>query len=57
MYIQYVTLKGLCWAELSKAFMKQKLGYMIHKACIFKDVNKYEAEIKKTAFWAKNKQT
>ena len=59
MYIQYVTLKGLRWAELSKAFIKQKLEYVIHKACIklFKDVNKYETEIKKTAFWAKNKQT
>ena len=45
-----VTLKGLRWAELSKAFIKQKLGYVIHKACIFKDVNKYETEIKKTVF-------
>ena len=55
MYIHYVTLKGLRWAELSKAFIKQKLGYVIHKVCIFK-VNKYETEIKKTAFWVKNKQ-
>ena len=55
MYIQYVTLKGLRWAELSNAFIKQKLGCVIHKACIFEDVNKYETEIKKTAFWSKKK--
>lgn len=46
MYIQYATLKGLHWAELSNAFIKQKLGYVIHKACIFKDVNKYETDQK-----------
>ena len=56
MYIHYVTLKGLHWAKILKAFVNQKLEYVIHRACIFDDVNKYETKIKKTAFWArKNK--
>ena len=56
-YIQYVTLKGLHWAKILKAFINQKLGCVIHRACIFDDVNKYETKIKKTAFWVRKKQT
>ena len=57
MYIQYVTLKGLHWAKILKAFINQKLECVIHRACIFDDVNKYETKVKKIAFWARKKQT
>ena len=55
MYIQYVTLKGLHWAKILKAFINQKLECVIHRACIFDDVNKYETKVKKIAFWERKK--